>query len=249
MNKTAIAIIGGLIGLGVVAGGAYLYKNSMEAPSLTPTSTPEKSFSGRGEIILEVTDAAVDMKTVSEVQVTLNRLEMYSNAKGWITLSSQPKTYNLLELKSSGDLALAARKDVDAEAYSKLRLTIGTVTIKEKGGAERSAKLPSGTFLVDTTIVVNDEKTSSVKIDFLADKSLHATANGDYVFAPVIRFESRSNVTATVDSRSMVRINGGSQSSDVTAGMNLDGEVKINFQLDSDLVIKLENGTLKIGIE
>lgn len=246
MNKTLL--VGILIAV-AVAGGLYFYstiKPGTETPaySTSPSQTP---VSGKGEVIFEVTDKAVDLKTVSEVELTASRMELYSATKGWVTVPSQPKTYKLLKLKSSGQLALAAKANVDAGVYSKVRFVIDKVVVKTKSGATQTARVPSGSFVVDSNVMVNGDATSSVKLDFLVDKSLHTAVSGEYVFAPVIEIEARKNTTASVDSQDIVTISDGSVTSDVTAGMDLDGSVKLNFQLDANAVIKLEGGVLRLN--
>jgi len=51
-----------------------------------------------GTMLLAVTHAAADMGSVSSVRMTVDRVRVYSQTEGWVTVSSTPKTYDLLAL-------------------------------------------------------------------------------------------------------------------------------------------------------
>ncbi len=248
MNKTFLIAL--LIAV-AIAGGVYIYKAKhpgMKSPMYSASPSPSKSpVSGKGEVIFEVTDKAIDMKSISEVELTMSRMELYSSVKGWVTVSEKPKTYKLLQLNSSSQLAFAAKTNIDAGTYTNIRLLIDKVVVKTKSGTMATAKLPSNAFTVSVNTLVNADETSSVKLDFLADKSLHTAVSGEYVFAPVVGIEERTNTTATTDAQGMVTISGGSVTSNTMFGMDLDGTMKLNFQLDANAVIKLEGGILKLN--
>jgi len=96
-------------------------------------------------------------------------------------------------------------------------------------------------------MVVADQ-TSSVSFDFLASKSLHMTGSGEYVFAPVVKTESRSNADVTVGTNSVVTIGGGKVDDENTSGMDIDGSVKINFEIKANQKLNIES-TDKIKLE
>ena len=120
MKKAIIAIIIILI----VAGGIYFFirsDNGRSTPdtSSTPTlsATPAKTpvptpISGTGTIILEVTDKAADMANVTEVQMVLSKTEVHSQAKGWMTVTTEANTFNLLSLHSTGHLQYAGSASI-----------------------------------------------------------------------------------------------------------------------------------------
>jgi len=188
------------------------------------------------------------MTTVSEVEMTVSKVEVHSQTKGWITVSRKSNRYNLLALKSSGQLQFAGEASVTSGIYDEVKLSIDKVVIKTNDGAQKIARLPGKVFAVRTSAVVNGGQTSSIKVDIKADKSLHMTTTGEYVFAPTAEVEARSDTTASVDSSNMVTLTGGQVMSTTKAGMDLDGSVKADFQLDTNAVIKLEGGTLKLDL-
>lgn len=253
MNKAIIAIIIILVVIGGIyfltrGDGADTTPTVSATPTLTttPTATPTP-ISGTGKIIIDITDKAADMTAVSEVTMTLTKTEVHSQAKGWTTVWTGSNTFKLLSLKSTGHPQFAGSASVSSGFYDEVRLTIDKVVVKTKDGGQKTAKLPSGVFTVMTNAMVNGKQTSSVKIDILADKSLHTAATGEYVFAPTAEVEARTNVTASVDSHDVVTVTGGTVSSNTKAGMDLDGTVKADFMIDPAAVIKLEGGILKLS--
>src|SRR5689334_4138599 len=64
---------------------------------VNPPAAPQAGAQGRA--VFTVTDAAAEMTGVTAVQLTVNKLEVHSAAKGWVTVTTAPKTYDLLELK------------------------------------------------------------------------------------------------------------------------------------------------------
>ena len=58
------------------------------------------SNSSQGRAVFTVADAAADMGTVTRVLVTVDSLQVQNASGGWITVSSTPHAYDLLQLKA-----------------------------------------------------------------------------------------------------------------------------------------------------
>jgi hypothetical protein len=213
----------------VVIGGIYLMTRS---PGST-NNGDDKSAGAEGRVVFSVTDAAADMGTISEISMKVNKVDMHSSESGWVTVSSTPKTFDLLALNASGKSELLADVEVDEGVYDQVRLMVDSVVVETKAGASKTAKLPSGELKINATVVVERDSTASMNFDFLGDKSLHTTGSGEYIFAPVVKTESKSNAQITIGADGVVTIAGGNLESDGTAGMDIDGNVKLNFQLNS----------------
>src|SRR3989338_5797170 len=97
----------------------------------------------QGKVVFAVTDATADIKNISSINITVNEISVHSEAKGWVVVSTATKEFDLLQLKSSGTLELAAELNLDVGAYDQIRLNISKVIIV-KGGQSIEAKLPSG---------------------------------------------------------------------------------------------------------
>lgn len=248
MNKT---IIGVIVVILIIVGGLTLLGREPATNTETNSSTAQQNnqaVDSRGRVVFSVTDAAANMSTISEINMTVSRVDMHSSASGWTTVSSTPRTYNLLELKASGESKILADVNAKAETYDQVRLMVDSITVKTKAGTTKQAKLPSGELKINSKVVVNRDETSSVNFDFLADKSLHMTGNGQYIFAPVVKTEAKSDTQVAINADSTVDISGGRVDDESTSGMDVDGTVKLNFEIKgnqklnigSDNVIKLE---------
>ncbi len=215
---------------------------------LTAGCTAGQQASGEdGRAVFTVTDAAADMGAVSEVRVTVDRVRVHSEAEGWTTVSSSSETYDLLELKASNTQKLFADADIDAGEYTKLWLDISNVVVVD-GEGEHDATLPSGTLRMQSDFVVEPNTTATATFDFVADESLHVTGNGEYIMAPVVRVETRSGADVSVDARSNVQVSGGRTVTDVTVGMDGDGNVGVGVRLPAQANLSLgAQGGVQIG--
>lgn len=246
MNKIVIWVIVGII---VVVGGIYIFTlPTGDTSEINSVSQDEQKNSAQGRVVFSITDAAVDMSTISEINMKVNSVDVHSSVSGWTTVSSTPRVFSLLMLNAQNKSELLADVDLKTGTYDQVRLMVDSIAVKTKAGVTKEAKLPSGELKINTLLVINADETSSVNFDFLADKSLHTTGNGSYIFAPVIKTESRSDADVSVGTDSSVKISGGKMDDSNTVGMDIDGSVKVNFQIntkqklniDGSNVIKLE---------
>ncbi|MES2023752.1 MAG: DUF4382 domain-containing protein [Patescibacteria group bacterium] len=250
MNNTIIGII---IAIVVILGGAYLItKNTKTTNNTTnisetnnnePTPTPLKT---EGKVIYSITDATADLSTISEINMTVTSTEMHSEANGWTTVTTTPYTYNLLALKANNENSFLASISAPTGTYDQVRLMVSSVMIKMKNGTVKEAKLPSGELKINTVLVVSNGETSSVNFDFMASKSLHVTGNGGYIFAPVVKTETKSSASVDIDTNNVVKIGGGHTDSDDTNGMDIDGTVKLNFELNTNAKFDVIDNIIKV---
>ena len=154
---------------------------------------PNMNTGSSGRVVVSVTDAAVNMDNVTEITMTVSKVELHSEANAWVTASSAVKTYSLLDLKARGESALAADANVAAGNYNQIRVTIDSIKVKTKDGATVSAKLPSGQLKLNGGVVIKADSTTSVNLDFLASASLHTTGKGLFIFAPVVHMEVKES--------------------------------------------------------
>jgi hypothetical protein len=239
-----------IVAIIVIAGAVYFFMNNNSGNSYTSPEQGTQSnetTGARGRVVFSVTDAAVNMSTISEIDMKVSKVEMHSAADSWITVSTTPQTFNLLLLNAKSQSALLADSSVQAGTYDQIRLMVDSVTVKTKAGATKTAKLPSGVLKIDAKVVVNTDNTASVNFDFIANKSLHATGNGDFIFAPVVKTSSKSNSNVSVDANNVVSISGGKEEDSKTEGMDVDGNVKLDFEIDDSSKLILDS-TSKTGI-
>jgi hypothetical protein len=227
-NLTGV-IIGALLVVVIIIGVLHYQKVN---------NKPEHS----GSLYVGITDASADISNINDIDMSVKKVEIHDAQKGWVTLGSDTRTYQLLSLKSTGAVKFYTREDVEAGSYDKVRVTLGDTTVHTKSNGDMKAAMPSSQIVFDTHVTVAENESSSLKLDFLADKSLHAATDNKYVFAPVVRSEARSKAEVKVASDDTVTVNGGSVDTLATVGMDLDGSSKSNFELATD-------NTLQIGAQ
>lgn len=232
-----IAVAALLMGAGCQANVAT--NNEYGANSEQPAAAMQKNTSG-GKVIISVTDAAASMQGVSSVQLTVDKIEMHSAAKGWVTISNDTKQFDLLALKARGALSVAVNATVAAGTYNQVRLHVPKVIVV-KSGVTTEAKLPSNTLEINGTFSVTENTTTSIKFDFIADESLHVTGDGKFIFAPVVKTESRTKANVSITADGLVTVGGGSVENAETAGMDLHGAMQENFILETKGTLEINN--------
>ncbi len=204
---------------------------------------------GTGRVVFTLTDNAANISSITSVKVTVDSVMAHSNTEGWITVSSTPKTYDLLELKNSNNNVVLADVMLNAGSYDQVRLDISKVVVTDASGYNE-AKLPSGEFKVVGNFKVDANSTTAVTFDFLLDKSLHMTGDGLYILAPVVRVMSKGDVEITSKGENEVEIRGGRSDEDKEVGMDERGNVGVGIKIDIDDDVEIdESGDIKVGIE
>ncbi len=199
----------------------------------------EESVQGRAVFI--IADDAANMGAVTSVKITVESIKVLNEKEVWMQVSSEQQTYDLLKLKASGNQMLLADVNLTNGTYRQVRLTVSKVVVTDASG-EHAAKLPSGELKLVGKFVINDNSTSTIKFDFIADESLHMTGEGRYIFAPVIKLEIREKTNVEIEkkegndsdldsedeggvnSEKSVKIRGGKINEDVKLSMDIDGK-------------------------
>lgn len=236
MNKTITTIVV----IAVLVVGGVLVFSSGDSGSQEDTT---------GTVYFSITDAAADMSTISEVEMNVDSVQLHSQSDGWVDAGDDDKSFRLLELDANGETKLYTKADVAARTYDQIRLVVDGVQVSESenGTSSQETTLPSDEITITGNVVVEENATSSVTLDVMADQSLHVTDEGEYVFAPVISVESRSNATVTVGENDTVTVTGGNVTTDIVVGADVDGTMKSNFKLDSSSGINIgSGGTIEI---
>ncbi len=218
---------------------------TMAALSLIASGcTQNGSSQSQGRVVFTVADAAANMGAVTSVKVTVDSLQVHSTANGWVIVSSSPRTYDLLQLRASGNQSLLADTKLEPGTYGQVRMHISKVIIADSYG-EHEAKLPSGDLKIVGGFVAKNNSTTAVTFDFLADKSVHVTGNGKYILAPVVRMQERQGAQVDASSQANVRINGGRMGTDTEFGMDEYGNVGVGLKIAPGLNLSIsENGNI-----
>jgi len=205
--------------------------------------------------VISVTDATGDINGISEVNLKIDRVDLHSTTAGWVTASANAQTYNLLALNASAQSKVFADVKPKVGTYDQVRIEINSVTLRKNSGAMTTAKLPLNTMTMNTNLVVNESGTSDLKLDFLASNSIHPYGSNQYIFAPVVATTTQSGANLSIDATGVITIAGGRIDSTNSYGMDVDGSVKLNFQIDPNAKLQVGtggtisiNGTLNTGV-
>jgi Domain of unknown function (DUF4382) len=226
MSQKTIILLAVVI---VVLGAAVFYFSSNNSATLA----------SQGKAIIGIADASAAIPGVTAIMITVDTVEVQSGANGWITVSSGAKQYDLLQLQQTGAIALLADANLPVGTYDQIRLTISKVLVTASG-TTHEAKLPSGTLRIVGRLVIEAGKTATAVLDFNAAKSLLETGNGTFILAPVVNLETKSDATVEEQSDNTLTISSGTVESDVNVGMDEHGDVKDNFQLDTNAKIEVD---------
>ncbi len=212
-----------------------------------PTGAPAEEAAPReGRVVFTITDAAADMGAVTSVKVTVDAVRVHSATEGWVTVSAEPKTFDLLQLKAEGSQALLADVQLKEGTYQQLRLDVSNVVVTDAEG-DHEAKLPSGELKIVGDLEVNADSTSTATFDFLVNESLHLTGNGEYILAPVVQLETRESAQVEVTSRNRVEVRAGNVKTKVKVGMDEEGRVGVGLGIPARVNVSIEGGRIRVG--
>lgn len=214
-------------------------------PQQVPEETPEETGMEEGRVVFTITDAAANISAVTSIMVTVDSVRVHSAEEGWVTVSSEQKTYDLLQLKAEGSQALLADVMLDEGTYQQVRLDISNVVVVDAQG-EHEAKLPSGELKIVGDLVVTAGSTSTASFDFIADESLHVTGQGEYILAPVVQLETREDAEVDTKSDAKVEVRGGRVKTNVKVGMDAEGKVGLGLGISAKANVSISQGRIKV---
>ncbi len=226
MKGTTGMVVGVLLALVIIL-GLYKYENDRKNSST---------------LYIGITDATADISGVTDIDMSINKVEVHSVENGWVTASSNSKLYSLLALKASGETKLYTKAKVPVDSYDKVRVTLGDTVVRTKASGDVKAVVPSAYIVIDSELNTKSKGSAYIGLDFLADKSLHITSDGDYVFAPVVKADYGSKATVTVTD-GVVVVGEGSTDGTTSVGMDLSGKSRANFELITGKSLMIESST------
>ena len=185
MNKRGIGVVGVIVVLVLIVAAYFIL--------IRPAAT--------GTLQVKITDAA---ENITALNLDISRIDVHmagtetnattgnetsgeetndTSTAGWTTVVQGPKTIDLIQVKGVTDLL--GETALQPGKYTQIRVyvTSATATIN---GQTQTLKIPSGAikFIHPFTIVAN--QTTSLIIDFNADRSIVETGNGTFIFKPVV---------------------------------------------------------------
>ena len=138
---------------------------------------------GTGVLILQITDAPPDLK-ITKALVNISNVEVHLIATGWYTVVEESQMFDLIELKNAKEILGSVELNVGRYTQIRLHIEDALVTID---GIEHNLKIPSGRIQLISPFSINENKTTTLTIDFDVEKSIHETGNGKYIMKPTIK--------------------------------------------------------------
>ena len=155
-----------------------------------------------GTLRMVLVDAPADLEGVESLEIVFDRVMVHrgicqeeDSTDGWITvlcdtLPVEQRTFDLMELVN-GDFGILCEDDLEAGAYTQIRIMIESATLVVDGepqtlfipsGEQSGIKLVGG-FKVDPNVI------TELTLDFDVAKSLHEAppGSGRYILRPTIR--------------------------------------------------------------
>ncbi|MBS3168369.1 DUF4382 domain-containing protein [Candidatus Woesearchaeota archaeon] len=223
-------------------------KVNVSTDNNSPNQNTNSKSTDKGRAVFTITDAATEMGTVSKVEMKVDSIKIHSESKGWTTVSTNSKIYDLLKLKANSKNALLANAELEEGTYNKMELEISEVIVVDSQGSHK-ATLPSNKMILNGQLVVEEGFTSTANFDVLLDESLHTTKEDEYVLAPVIDLETRSQAQVNVKNEEDIEISGGEIITDVKIGMDINGNVGVGLKIPANAVISVSGGVINnVGV-
>lgn len=154
-----------------------------------------------------------------QLNVQVTSVDVYSSSQGWVNLSSQTQSINVLSLTNGAEMELASSTQVTAGTYTKLRITFASQASIQLvgGGAAISLNWTGGTQQVE--IVINEQVSASSGANLLVDFNVAQSVSevgGVFNLNPIITViaDENTGVKGKVQGASsvMVKLQNGSHS-------------------------------------
>lgn len=148
------------------------------------------SGDGKGRLIIRMTDSPASYDSVV-IYVDSIRVHVSTSdtTAGWVTVSTTPAVYNLLDYVNGQDTVIG-NATVPVGTYSQLRLHIGPGSYVVVNGVQHPLTIPSGMqsgLKLNIHATILSDITYTLMLDFDAGRSIVVTGNGEYILKPVIR--------------------------------------------------------------
>ncbi len=148
-----------------------------------------------GNLVMQITDAPSELNiekalvTISNVRVHLAEEENVTEENtttepNWFTVVEKPQTFDLMAIKDVKEFLGSA--ELDAGRYTQIRLDVdkALVTIN---GTEYNLMIPSKTIKLIKGFNIEVNKTTTLTLDFDAQKSIHSSGKDKYIMRPTIK--------------------------------------------------------------
>ena len=206
----------------------------------------QQASANSGTIVLSFSNSQELAEAISSATLHIDRIELWSDDRGWEKLEDQELSFNLGELQEHKQAVLALETRVPAYQYDRIRVGVSELTLETTEGTTTQAFLLTNLTSFDGAFVIRPKETTSIQLDLQADYSIRTTTNNDYVFIPVVKLESRSGTTITVDDKNFVTAEGGTIDINQTYGTDATGATRKNYRIPNSVQFVENNGSISL---
>ena len=200
-----------------------------------------------GTVVFAVTDAAANMGEVSAMVMTVNQIRVRAEGGAWTTVSSEEQTFDLLQLRATNTVQLMTQVQLQERNYDMVELNVSQVRVTN-GSGTHTAMMINNRLQMECMLEVQTQTMSTVNFDFIADESLHETVEGQYVFAPVIALQTRTQAQVQVGNNNEVDISGGTVKTNAQICMNISGQMGVGLQIQTNAQLQISAGkVIQVG--
>ncbi|MBW2965897.1 DUF4382 domain-containing protein [Candidatus Woesearchaeota archaeon] len=147
---------------------------------------------GKGILVMQITDQP--KLNIEKAEVTISKVQVHmagageeenaTTQAGWYTVVDEAKMFDLVAIKDVKEFLGSAV--LDAGKYTQIRLNVdkALVTID---GMQYDLKIPSKTVKLTKPFDIIANQTTTLTLDFDADKSIHSAGKDKYIMRPTIK--------------------------------------------------------------
>ncbi len=156
------------------------------------------------QVSLQLTDAPFPSELVKEANVTIGRIDIYTNDDNdsipFITISDEAQSFNLLDL-TNGLTTDLAETDLPIGLYDHIRMEVIESSVELEDGSLFDLKVPSGSIRLvgDEQIEVTEGESLELLADFDVSRSFVVQGNPNtpagikgFLFKPVVKLSDLS---------------------------------------------------------
>ena len=194
-----------------------------------------------GDVVFAITDAAADMGEVSKIEMTVNQIRVRAEGGEWTTVSSEEQTFDLLQLRAMNMVQLMTQVQLQERNYDMVELNCSRVRVTNGSGTHEALMINSR-LQMECMLEVQTNTMTTANFDFMANESLQETTDGQYVFAPVIAVQTRTQAEVQIRNNNEVDISGGTVRTNAQIGMNISGQMGVGLKIQTGTQLQISAG-------
>ncbi|MFA5055663.1 MAG: DUF4382 domain-containing protein [Dehalococcoidia bacterium] len=194
-----------------------------------------------GDVVFAITDAAANMGEVTAMEMTVNQIRVRAEGGEWTTVSNETQTFDLLQLREMNMVQLMTQVQLQERNYDMVELNVSQVRVTN-GSGTHTAMMINNRLQMECMLEVQTQTMATVNFDFIADESLHETVEGQYVFAPVVALQTRTQAQVQLKSNNEVDISGGTVRTNAQICMNISGQMGVGLKIQTNAQLQISAG-------